>query len=107
MRRAISLLLCFAVPCFAQEPGDAGTLIVEIDAGTPFVYGDSPKQKVVVLTADEAAITAKRILSCEAERDEFRKGPIVTPWVVVAIALGSALVTGVAVVGAYELTRKP
>lgn len=105
MKRAISVLLCLAIPCFAQDTADAGTSVVEIDAGVPFVYGDSPRAKVVVLTAEEASITAKRILACEAERDEFRKTPLVTPWAVVAIAAGSALLAGVAVVGFYELAK--
>jgi hypothetical protein len=32
MKKVISLVLCFAVPCFAQE-ADGGTLLVEVDAG--------------------------------------------------------------------------
>ena len=109
MKKVISLVLCFAVPCFAQE-ADGGTLLVEVDAGVPFVGPEFPRdapltQQVVVLDSQQAAAVRMRILACEAERDEFRKTPLVTPWAVVAIAAGSALLAGVAVVGFYELGK--
>lgn len=106
--KAIALFLCLAVPCFAQE-ADGGTLVVEIDAGVPFVGPEFPRDaptsstQLVVLSAEQAKVTRDRILSCEAERDVYRKGPLVSPLAVVMIAAAAAIVSGVVVAGVLTL----
>ncbi len=111
MRRVIALLLCLAVPCAAQE-SDAGTLIVEIDAGTPIITPEFPRDaptsssQLVVLSAEQARVVRDRIVSCEAERDTFRKATLIQPWQLVLISVAAAVVAGASVAVVYE-SQKP
>lgn len=105
--KTIALFLCFAVPAFAQDL-DGGTLVVEIDAGTPVVTPEFPRDaptsssQLVVLSAEQARVVRDRIVSCEAERDTFRKATLIQPWQLVLISVAAAIVSGVVVAGVYE-----
>lgn len=81
--RAIALALLLALPALADTP----------DGGT-----DAPRA-VVVLPADVAIADAKRLVGCEAERDELRKVvmPLWVPVVVGVLALGAGVGVGYAV----------
>ncbi len=108
--KTIALFLCFAVPVFAQDL-DGGTLVVEIDAGTPVVTPEFPRDaptsssQLVVLSAEQARVVRDRIVSCEAERDTFRKATLIQPWQLILISVGAAVVAGASVAVVYEASR--
>lgn len=87
--RALALALLVALPALADTP----------DGGT-----DAPRA-VVVLPADVAVADAKRLVGCEAERDELRREvmPLWVPVVVGVLAMGAGVGIGYAV--AARVTR--
>lgn len=85
MRRVLVLVVCLG-------------LSEKIRADTPDGGTDAPRA-VVVLPADVAIADAKRLVGCEAERDELRKVvmPLWVPVVVGVLALGAGVGVGYAV----------
>ncbi len=88
--KALALLLTVALsaPAWADPPADAPAL-------TP---------RTVTLTEAEAVAAAKRVVSCEAERDVLRRGPpvgVVVLVAAVAVVVGGAVGAGVT----YAATR--
>jgi len=85
------------------DSADGGTL-VSLDAGQ--LASDVPTtEQVIVLDAAQARLVRERIVSCEAERDTFRKATLMQPWQVVLIAVGAAVVSGASVAIIYETTK--
>jgi len=117
MRRTLKSLLAVVLSvslAYGQTP-DAGIsdvpavinggTLVSVDAGQ--LASDVPKaEQVIILDAAQARLVRERIVSCEAERDTFRKATLMQPWQVVLISVGAAVVAGASVAIIYE-TSKP
>lgn len=110
---AVAVLLSVSL-AHGQTP-DAGISAVDavVDGGAPVsvdagqLSSDVPtKEQVVVLDAAQARLVRERIVSCEAERDTFRKATLIQPWQLVLISVGAAVVAGASVAVVYE-TSKP
>ncbi len=80
--KAIALLLCLALPAFAQDAPRAEV----VDGG-------------VFLPDAKAVEVAQRLKGCETERDELRKvpSPVVVAVIAVAVGLGAGFAVGWAV----------
>lgn len=92
--KLLALILCFSIPCFANE-----ALVLKSGSVVP-VDG-------VLLTDTKAVDLAKRIKGCEAERDALRVKPAQVPWgVIVAVAAGGLVVGAAAgVYAGIKLSR--
>jgi len=87
--KAIALILCLALPAYAQTA----------DAPVKCEPGD------VVLKPDVAVATAKRLAAAEAKVQVYEAHPPLPAWAVVLLVVGGVAIGGAGVAIVYTTTR--